>query len=159
MEIPRKNPTIQIGSFTTTSTTFVTPTATKILSNLSSDQILGKVTTDSVYKEKLQTSFQTISEWVDVITDNDEPDSRFVMFSGEETTNASIPYSNKIDLLNYYFESSSAKDDLLEVYNKLKQVFAILEKLFTYELYIFVFVIALFSQQFGGNRDLPVAFA
>jgi len=121
------------------------------------NQILGKAATDTTYRVQLQTSFDAISDWVDVITTNDEPDSRFVIYSGEETTNATVSYSTN-DLLNYYFESPSVKEELFEVYNKLKQVFATLEKLILVEIYIFVLVITLFSQQFGGNRDLPVAF-
>lgn len=67
-------------------------------------------------------------------------------------------FNFKKALVDYFLESFSNKE-FLEIYNKLKQVFATLEKLILVEIYIFVSIVTLFSQQFGGNRDLPVAIA
>jgi hypothetical protein len=160
MMIAAKIPKINLASFSTPN---ICITSTSILADLSTDQILGKVTTDSIYKDKLQTSFDILTEVADIIKVKDKVEGHSIvdLVSSREDDGLTIAIvsEHKKRLLQYFLQSFTNKEEILEVYNKIKQVFATLEKIIAFELYIFVYIITLYNQQFGGNRDLPVAFA
>lgn len=124
------------------------------------NQILGKVATDSTYRDNLQTSFSVLSEWInyDFVLKNPSIDYSIYENKATEFNLLDIPDDpSEIELkLNPFFDPIENQKIILEIYNKLKQVFSILELLLSVELFFFAYIITLFSQQFGGNRDLPV---
>jgi len=152
-------------TFSTTPFFDVSTTNDSLIFSNDGSQILSKITTNAILRDTVQTTFSTISEWVQTYS---------ICSSWETEIDYSI-YENtstKFDIIDIpddptqfelkvqpLFDPEENQKLILEIYNKLKQVFATLEKLILVELYIFVSLVTLFSQQFGGNRDLPVAFA
>ncbi|MCV0410759.1 hypothetical protein [Nitrosopumilus sp.] len=129
--------------------------------DLSQSQIVGRAVNDSSYHYQLQSSFDSMDKWITFFGKSyfqqlARPD---VDYYHEHKANTSGKFNFKKELIDYFLRSFASKKEFLEIYNKLKQVFATIGKLILIELYFFVFIITLFSQQFGGNRDLPVAFA
>lgn len=129
---------------------------------LSQSQIVGRAINDSSYNYQLQTSYDVMGKWITFFGKSyfrqaiSRPDLDYYQ---EHKANTSGKFNFKKELVNYFLQAFSNKKEFLDIYNKLKQVFTTLEKLILVELYIFVSIITLYNQQFGGNRDLPVAFA
>lgn len=131
------------------------------------NQILGRVATDSIYRNNLQTSFSLLDQWLNsdfgFISSSKEPEVDFSACKNLATDFELLEIPDdpsEVELtLVPIFDPLENQEIILEIYNKLKQVFEILETILSIELYSSVLLITLFSQQFGGNRDLPVAFA
>lgn len=138
--------------------------------NMDASKLAGEISTNNIFRDTLSAKYSELVAWEESMQLVDswrlpsyEVEDQSIIFQGaenldyktleinEETSQLEI---HKKDIFN---ESIFANiDEFLEFLSLLRAVFTILSTLYVLELLYSVFILGIFSQQFGGNRDLPV---
>lgn len=156
-----------IPKFTVTASIPFTTTST-----LDLDQTIAELSTNTVYRDTLSATLSGLKAWGDqinaweivvgwpdyTITTQSELFQNTNRLDYDVTEIPDEPVTLKLHENNRFFEHPFFvdKEDLLKLINLIKTAFFILSNLCFLEIVSIFVILDIFSQQFGGNRDLPV---
>ena len=138
--------------------------------NMDASKLAGEISTNNTFRDTLSARYTELSAWEQSIQPVDswifpsyDVETQSIIFQGaknldyktleinEETSQLEIHEENIFD------KSIFANiDEFLKYLSLLRDAFAIYSTLCAIELFYSEFILGIFSQQFGGNRDLPV---